>query len=113
MEKHLMIILVGFSFICYSLSGCEQAAVKSNVNSLVGTWVTDSIYDTLRLDSDGRCMKFTYEGTWSIEEDRLTLVYTVHSRPYTYAYDYYFSDFNNTLTLTSVDSGYSITYTRR
>jgi len=113
MEKHLMIIFIGFLFICSSLSGCEQAAVKSNVNRLVGTWITDSLYDTLRLDSDGSCMKFTYEGTWSTEDDRLILVYTVHSRPYTYVYDCYFSNFNNTLTLISVDSGYSITYTRQ
>ena len=113
MKKYLIILMISVLFICNSLSGCEQAAVKSGVNRLVGAWITDSVYDTLRLNSDGSCRKFTYEGTWSAEGNRLVLVYTVHSRSYTHEYDYYFSNFNNTLTLITVDSGYRIVYTRQ
>ena len=113
MKKYLILLTIGVLFICNSLSGCEQSAVESKVNKIVGTWITDSVYDTLRLNSDGSCRKFTYDGTWSIEGNRLTLVYTVHSRSYTHEYDFYFTNFNNSLTLVTVNSGHRLTYSRQ
>ncbi|UCH71697.1 MAG: hypothetical protein JSW62_04680 [Thermoplasmatales archaeon] len=107
MEKQLAILLVSFLLITVGLSGCildeiVGTSTSSEKNRFVGTWVTDSLYDRLVLLENGKCKKFTYDGTWVVENDKIILTYAAGSKPHNYTYYYFFHDDNVNLTLTPV-----------
>jgi hypothetical protein len=113
MSKNFIALGVLFISICIIFSGCGEivGTVTSEEDKFIGVWVTDSIYDRLVFSSDGRCRKFRYDGTWSVHNGKITLTYAIVTKPYNYTYNYSFG--NNTLTLTNVDSGISMIYTKQ
>jgi len=117
MNKNLLILGVAALLIpVVGLSGCNEiigSKILTDGEKLVGTWTTDSPYDTLTLYSSGKCKKFTYDGTWSIQNGKLVLIYAAGSNPHEYTYGYSFSNNNNTLTLTNIDTGHSLVHTRK
>lgn len=115
MNKIIMICGVIFLMLSMFLSGCNESGISidGDGSKLVGTWRTDSVYDALTLNSNGKCKKFTYDGTWFLEDEKLVINYEVRNKPYEYTYYYSFSDNNNTLSLTNIDSGYTIIYSRK
>jgi len=118
MNKHLL-IAVTTSFILLAvvgLSGCDELTGSTTLteeNKLVGTWLTDDYYDTLTLYSNGKCMKFTHEGTWKLENGKLVLVYAIGKNTLRQIFDYSFSNENNTLTVTNIETDYTLVYTRK
>ena len=107
----MLLVVVGFS-------GCEELIGSTAVTEneiLVGTWMTESYYDTLTLYSNGKCRKFRYEGTWSLENGKLVLRYSIalDKDSYRYIYDYYLSNDNNTLTVTNIETDHTLVYTRK
>jgi len=114
-----LIIAVTTSFILLTvvgLSGCDEltgSTTRTEGDKLVGTWLTDDYYDALTLYSNGKCMKFRYEGTWSLENGKLVLVYAIGKNPHRYIYDYSFSNDTNTLTVTNIETDYTLVYTRK
>ena len=115
MNRIIMLSGVIFLMLLMFLSGCFESGItlEDAGSKLVGTWRTDSVYDTLILSSNGKCKKFTYDGTWFLEDDKLIINYEMRNKPYEYTYYYSFSDNNNTLSLTNVDNDYTIIYSRK
>jgi len=115
MNKNFMVLSVILLFLLMGFSGCYDRGITlvGNENRIVGTWVTDSPYDTLSFTANGKCKKFTYDGTWEIEDEILTIIHEMRSKPIENTYYYSFSDDNNTLTLTSVDTGYTLIYSKK
>ena len=120
MNNRLLIALT-MSFILLAVvgfSGCEElmgsTALTEN-DILVGTWMTDSYYDTITLYSNGKCRKFRYDGTWSLENGKLVIMYSiaVGKEQYRYIYDYYLSNDNNTLTVTNIETDHTLVYNRK
>jgi hypothetical protein len=113
MNKLLIIFGIIVIFICFS--GCTDlgSTVTSEEDKFIGTWSTESIYEQLTFYSNERCRKFRYEGTWSIQDDIITITYAAGSKPYSYRYYYYYYYFyNNTMTLKNVDTDISTVYTK-
>ena len=120
MNNRLLIALT-MSFILLAVvvfSGCEELTGSTALTEndiLVGTWMTDSYYDTLTLYSNGKCRKFRYDGTWSLENGKLVIMYSiaVGKEQYRYIYDYYLSNDNNTLTVTNIETDHTLVYNRK
>lgn len=107
----ILLIVIGFS-------GCEELTGSTTLTEsdiLVGTWMTDSYYDALTLYSNGKCRKFRYDGTWSLENGKLVLIYsiTVGKNERRDIYDYYLSNDNNTLTVTNIETDHTLVYNRK
>lgn len=119
MNKNLSILGIAVLLITVvGLSGCNEiigSKILTDEEKLVGTWRTDSLYDMLTLYSNGKCKKFTYDGTWSIQDGKLVLIYAIAlgKNPHEHTHDYSFSNNNNTLTLTNIDTGYTLVHTRK
>ena len=113
MSKNFIALGALFILIFIILSGCGNmvGTVMTEEDKFIGVWETDSIYDRLVFSSNGRCEKFRYSGTWNVHDGEITLTYAIVKKPYSYTYYYSFG--NNTLTLTNVDTGISMTYTKR
>jgi hypothetical protein len=87
------------------------STVMSEEDKFMGTWNTEDIYERLTFYSTERCRKFRYEGTWSLQDNIITITYAAGSNPHTYRYYYSFG--NNTMTLTNVDTDVSTVYTKQ
>ena len=120
MNNRLLIALT-ISFILLAVvgfSGCEELMGSTTLTEsdiLVGTWMTDSYYDTLTLYSNGKCRKFRYDGTWSLENGKLVLKYSiaVGKNERRDIYDYHLSNDNNTLTVTNIETDHTLVYNRK
>jgi hypothetical protein len=116
MNKKFIFSVIILLFLFLNLSGCYDrggVALLGSNSILVGTWVTDSPYDTLTLNANGKCKKFIYDGTWEIEDNKLTIIYEMRSRPIEKIFYYSFSNDNTTLTLTTLDTGYTLIYNKK
>ena len=115
MNKNFMVLSVILLFLLMGFSGCYDRGITlvGNENRIVGTWVTDSPYDTLTFNANGKCKKFTYDGTWEIEGEKLIIIYEMRSKPVENTYYYSFSNNNSTLTLTNINIGYTLTYSKK
>ena len=116
MNKKFIILSIILLFLLMGLSGCYDrggVTLKGDEDRIVGTWVTDSPYDTLTFTASGKCKKFTYDGTWEIEDEKLIIVYEMRSKPIENTYQYSFSDNNSTLTLININNGYTLIYSKK
>ena len=116
MNKNFIISSMILLLLFMSFSGCYDrggVTLMGDDNRIVGTWVTDSPYDTLTFTANGKFKKFIYDGSWEIEDEILTTIHEMRSKPIENSYYYSFSDDNSTLTLTGVDTGYTLIYSKK
>lgn len=114
MNKHLLILGIAILLICVGLSGCnEQTGTSSEENKFLGTW-TDNTGEITTFYSDGtftsKLWNVTGTGTWEIKDGKLK---TVFIGGILLDYDYSFSNNDETLTLTNVDTGSIYVYTKQ
>jgi len=115
-----IVIIMGsiILLVCASFSGCIQRGItgESEEKKFIGTWNSDSVYDTLVISSGGILRKFRYSGTWDLDGDKLILNYGSGSKSYNHTYYYSFTNYslsNYTMVLINVENGNSLTYTRQ
>ena len=98
------------------LTGCINPVSKSDEDRLTGTWKLEGGKEILIIFSDG-----TYEtnfwmppdGTYEIKDGKLVFTTMLDGNAFSYAYDYYFSDYDTKLHLTKVGETISYTYVRQ
>lgn len=114
MNKQLLIVGIAILLLAVGLSGCnEQTGTSSEENKFLGTW-TDNTGEITTFYSDGtftsKLWNVTGTGTWEIKDGKLK---TVFIGGILLDYDYSFSNNDETLTLTNVDTGSIYVYTKQ
>jgi len=115
MKKQLIITGAILILLTVALSGCNTSTPNPDKPKFLGgTWYGPG--HSLTFQEDGSYLTAGIEtGTWELKQvGRLELHYTGISDHVieTFVYDYVFSNDNNTLTLTDVDTGGSSVHTK-
>lgn len=110
MKKLATIIAMFVMIFTILLSGCTEVNPTSNdENKFVGTWKSSG--GTITFLSNGTCSLKDIVGEWKINDGKLLL--TLEEVSLSKENFYSFSDNDNTLTLTSVQSGSSEVFIRQ
>lgn len=113
MKKHLLIIGIITLLFSIGLCGCNQLNNRSYVekNKFVGVWENTTSYPAIiKFFSDGICKYGGENGTWDLNDNKLSIKLSNSALPYDF--NYWFSNNNRTLLLTRT-FGYSIVYTKK
>lgn len=107
-----MPILLSIIMICVGiLSGCNEeiASLKDEEKRFLGTWKASDL-DIIAFFSDRACSYFNdLSGIWEVKEGKLIIV----DKDGKYVFDYSFSNNDELLTITDVESGDSLNFLRQ
>jgi len=125
MKKQLIIIGIIVLILSVGLSGCNQVAntLNPDKNKFIGTWHFryEQFNSSVTFLSDGTfsasdmSITFAPTGSWDIKDNKLVIdwIITGSGQMVKIIYDYFFSDNNNNVTLTNVNTGNIVNMTTK
>lgn len=110
MNKKILSVVVMLVLLAVLFAGCNGQS--SEENKFVGTWEA-SEYNVITFFSDGTCSGGVPGSKYEIKDGKLVFLMYSGGNEFSYAYDYSFSNDDKTLTLTSVNIGNTVVYTKQ
>jgi len=119
MNKHLIVIGMTLMLLVVGLCGCNEISnpLTSEEDRLVGSWREQISKGIIILFSDGTLLMsatgLSVSGEWEVKDGKFFMTMTFEETTQSSAWDYSFSDDDNTLYLTDLETDITSIYKRQ